>query len=79
MKKLIDGNSSKPHLSKMHNIQETQKTVSKQTKNRMFDTSIFAIFIDFAFEFWYDLLVQAIDTLQRMVSKIYFHNKTHFR
>ena len=47
----IDGNASKPHISKMHNVQETQKTVSKQTRNRVFATSIFAIFIDFAFEF----------------------------
>ena len=44
----IDGNASKPHISKM---QETQKTVSKQTRNRVVATSIFAIFIDFAFEF----------------------------
>ena len=45
---------SKPHISKMHHVQETQKTVSKQTRNRVFVTSnssIFAIFIDFAFEF----------------------------
>ena len=40
-------NASKPHVSKMHNVQETQKTVSKQTRNRVFA----AIFIDFAFEF----------------------------
>ena len=45
-----DGNASKPHIRKMHNVQETQKTVSKQTRNRVFATSIFAIFIDFAFE-----------------------------
>ena len=47
----INNNASKPHISKMHNVQETQKTVSKQTRNREFATSIFAIFIDFAFEF----------------------------
>ena len=47
----IDGNASKPYISKMHNVQETQKNVSKQTRNRVFATSIFAIFIDFAFEF----------------------------
>ena len=47
----IDGNASKPHISKMHNVQETQKTVSKQTRNRLFATSIFAIVIDLAFEF----------------------------
>ena len=35
----------------MHNVQETQNTVSKQTRNRVFATCIFAIFIDFAFEF----------------------------
>ena len=27
----IDGNASKPRISKMHNVQETQRTVSKQT------------------------------------------------
>ena len=49
----IDGNASKPHISQMHNVQETQKTVSKQTRNIfiVFATSIFVIFIDFAFEF----------------------------
>ena len=36
---LIDGNASKPYISKMHNVQETQKTVSKQTRNRVFATS----------------------------------------
>ena len=46
-----DGNASKPHISKMHNVQETQKTVSKQTRNRVFATSIFVIFTDSAFEF----------------------------
>ena len=29
----IDGNVSKPRISKMRNVQETQKTVSKQTDN----------------------------------------------
>ena len=47
----IDGNASKPDISKMHNVQETQKTVSKQTRNIVFAASIFAIFIDFAFKF----------------------------
>ena len=47
----IDGNASKPHISKMHNVQEIQKTVSKQTRNSVFTASIFAIFIDFALEF----------------------------
>ena len=47
----IDGNATKPHIGKMHNVQETQKIVSKQTRNRVFATSIFAIFIDFAFKF----------------------------
>ena len=46
----IDGNASRPHISKMHNVQETLKTVSKQTRNRIFATSIFDIFIDYAFE-----------------------------
>ena len=39
------------HISKMHNVQETQNNVSKQTRNRVFATSICAILIDFAFEF----------------------------
>ena len=47
----IDGNASKPHISKMHNVQETQNTVSKQTINIVFATSMYAILIDFAFEF----------------------------
>ena len=29
----IDGNSSKPRISKMHNVQETQKKGLKQTGN----------------------------------------------
>ena len=37
----IDGNASKPRISKMHNVQETQKTVSKQARNRVFATFIF--------------------------------------
>ena len=45
-----DSNASKPHISKMHNVQETQKIVSNQTRTRLLATSIFAIFIDFAFE-----------------------------
>ena len=48
----IDGKASKPHISKMHSVQETQKAVLKQTRNRvLIATSIFSIFIDFAFEF----------------------------
>ena len=34
----------------MHNVQETQNTISKQTVNIVFATSIYAILIDFAFE-----------------------------
>ena len=37
----IDGNASKPRISKMHNVQETQITVSKQARNRVFATFIF--------------------------------------
>ena len=51
IKSQIDDNASKPHISKMHNVQETQNTVSKQTRNILFATSIYAILIDFAFEF----------------------------
>ena len=51
MEMYIDVNASKPHISKMHNVQETQNTVSKQTRNIVFATSIYAILIDFAFEF----------------------------
>ena len=49
--KFIDGNASKPHISKMHDDQE--KTVSKQTGDGEFATSIFAILVDFELEFWY--------------------------
>ena len=42
----------------MYNVQETQKTVSKQTRNRVFANFIFAIFIDCI-----RILVQAIDIL----------------
>ena len=52
----IDGNASKPRISKMRNVQESQKTVSKQTGNWVFATSIFAILVDFAFKFWYKVL-----------------------
>ena len=48
---IIDGKASKPHISKIQNVQETQKTVSKQTRNSVFATSVDAIFMDFAFEF----------------------------
>ena len=47
----INGNASKPCFSKMHNVQETQKTVSKQTDNRVADTSIFAILVNFELKF----------------------------
>ena len=50
----IHGNASKPRISKMYNVQETlKKLTKKQTDNRVFYTSIFAILVDFAFEFWY--------------------------
>ena len=69
-------NASKPHISKMHNIKETQKTVSKQTRNRVFATSIFVIFIDFAFQFWYKLLTLYGDWYQKLISaKISFSSK----
>ena len=55
---MASGNASKLGISKMHNVQETQKTVSKQTDDWVFATFIFAFLVDFAFEF----LVQAIDT-----------------
>ena len=72
----IDGNASKPHISKMHNVQETQKNVSKQTRNRMFATSIFAIFIDFAFEFYYKPLTLYRDWYSNHISaKISFLSK----
>ena len=51
----LDGNAPKPHISKMHNVQETQKNCfkSKQTGNRVFAISIFAILVDFVFIFRY--------------------------
>ena len=42
----IDDNATKPRISKMHNVQETQKTASKQTGNGVFATSNFAILVD---------------------------------
>ena len=38
---IIDGNASKPHISKKHNVEETQNTVSKQTRNIVFATMSF--------------------------------------
>ena len=52
-------NASKPHISKMDNVQETQKTVSKQTRYRVFATSIFCHFYRLCLR----ILVQVIDTL----------------
>ena len=49
----INGNASKPRISNMHNVQETQKNVSEQTDNRVIVTSTLPILVDFAFEFWY--------------------------
>ena len=41
-------------ISKMHNVHETQKNVSQQTECLLsFATSIFAMLVDFALEFWY--------------------------
>ena len=72
----IDGNASKPHISKMHNVQKTQKTVSKQTSNIVFATSIFAIFVDLAFEFFYQPLTLYRDWYQKHISvKISFSSK----
>ena len=47
-----------PHISIMHNVQETQKNVLKQTRNRVFATSIFAIY-----RLYIRILVQDVDTL----------------
>ena len=44
-------NALKPRIRKMHNVPE-KKTVSKQTGNWVLATSIFAILVDFAVEFW---------------------------
>ena len=49
----------------MHNVQETQKTVSKQTSNIVFATSILAILVDFALEFCYQLLTLYRDWYQK--------------
>ena len=54
----IDGNASKPRISKMHNVQETQKAVSKQTGKGV----LFLVFLHFGRP-CIQILVQAIDTL----------------
>ena len=54
----FDGYVSKPHISKMHNIQETQKTVSKQTG----ESVCYFYFCHFG-RLCIQILVQAIDTL----------------
>ena len=55
----IEGNASKSHLNKMLNVQETQKTVPKQTENSVFATFLFVIY--FTFEFKYKPLALYID------------------
>ena len=61
---------------KKQNVQETQKTVSKQTKNRVFTTSIFAILVDFALEFWYKPLTLYREWCQKYISvKVSFSSK----
>ena len=62
-----------PRISKMHNVQETQKTVSKQTGHGVFAFSIFVISVDFAFAFWYKPL-----TLYRKWYKKYISIKMSF-
>ena len=63
----------------MHNVQETQKTVSKQTDNEVFATSIFAILVDFAFEFWYKPLTLYREKNQKYISvKISYLSKNHY-
>ena len=68
MKCYYDGNASKPHISKMYNVQETQKNVSKQTNNIVYATSIFALLVDFAFEFCYQPLTLYRDWYQKHIS-----------
>ena len=71
----IDGNASKPHISKMQNVHETQKTVSKQTRNTVFATSI-CLFYRLAFEFYYKPLTLYKDWCQKHISaKITFSSK----
>ena len=60
----------------MHNVEERQKTLSKQTGNRVFATSIFAILVEFAFEFWYKLLTLYRQWYQKYIFvKISFSSK----
>ena len=60
----------------MHNVQERQETVYKQTSNIVFATSIFAILVDFAFEFCYKPLTLYRDWYQEHISvKISFSSK----
>ena len=54
----IDDNASKPHISKMRNVQETQKTVSKQTRN-----SVCYFYFSIFYRLCIRILKQAYDTL----------------
>ena len=72
----IDGNPPKPRISKMHNVRETQKNVSKHTDNWVSDTSIFVILADFASKFWYKPLTHYREYYQTCISvKILFLSK----
>ena len=63
----------------MHNVQETQKTVSQQTGGIVFADSIFAILVGFAFEFWYKPLTLYREWYQKHISaKISFPSKNHY-
>ena len=49
----------KPRISKMHNVQETQKTVSKQTATEcllLLFLPLLCNMVYFAFKFWYNVL-----------------------
>ena len=48
--------ATRQNLAKCTMFRKHKKTVSKQIGNRVFDTSIFPILVDFAFEFWHKLL-----------------------
>ena len=70
----IDGNVSKPRISKMHIVQETQKTVSNKLATECF--LLLFLPVDFAFVFWYEPLTLYREWYPKYISvKISFLSK----
>ena len=55
----VDGKESNPHISKMHNVQETQKNCFK---NKLEIECLLLLFCHF-YRLYIRILVQAVDTL----------------